>query len=116
MREAIEAWAKSDEFAEIMQPAPGTPQTRAPMTKPPRMIASSKFVREVRELLDQTRSVEDVADWIIDKMERFGATGAQPVFGMDGTGPCCSWCGVIWPLCGHHHLTQVDLEASDGAS
>lgn len=25
---------------------------------------------------------------------------------MEGSGPNCSWCGAIWPLCGHHHMSE----------
>lgn len=96
----------SDEFSEIMQTAEDSVRPDRPvMSIPPRQVASSKFIREVKYALD----IEDddrarlVADWVIDKMERFGAATARGVFDMDGNGPQCSWCGVIWPLCGHHH-------------
>lgn len=99
----------SDEFQEIMQPSDSTPERRPVMSHPPRYVASSKFIREVKHTLDiaDDDRAREVADWVIDKMERFGALTAQPVFTMDGTGPVCSWCGIIWPLCGHHHQSKA---------
>lgn len=83
---------------------------------PARLIASKKFIQQVQVGL----SIEDeeaataAADWIIDKMERFGARTAQGVFDMKGNGPQCSWCGAIWPLCGHQHQSEVlDDEEED---
>ena len=26
--------------------------------------------------------------------------------GADGSGPECSLCGTLWPLCGHHHMSH----------
>ena len=104
--EAMAAWSAQDEFAGIMQPAPGTPDTRPVMSKPPRYVASREFVREVADVLDRAASPDEVADWVIDKMERFGALMAEPMFDTEGNGPICSWCKTIWPLCGHHHQSQ----------
>lgn len=97
----------SDEFHEI---AVGSGKSRPVLSRPPRLIASSKFIREVRDALhiqddDQAR---EAADWVLDKMERFGARTARPVFDLEGVGPQCSWCGAIWPLCGHFHLSEED--------
>lgn len=93
------------EFEGIFEPHSGS---RPVMSKPPRTTASIAFVREVRDMLEQTEGVAtDIADWIADKMERFGARTAAPIFTMDGCGPVCSWCGSIWPLCGHHHDSEV---------
>lgn len=87
---------------------------RAVMSMPPRMRASRLFVREVADSLDlDDDAALQAADWIADKMERFGAAFAQPVFDMDGNGPICSWCTTIWPLCGHHHLSAMLTEAAD---
>lgn len=93
------------EFEGIFEPHPNRPV----MSRPPRMVASRDFVREVQDMLDRNGGDDDderVADWIADKMERFGARTARPVFTMDGAGPLCSWCDAIWPLCGHHHLSE----------
>ena len=51
-----------------------------------------------------------VADWAADWGERLGARTARPVFDMDGSGPQCSYCGAIWPLCGHHHLSTMPTD------
>ena len=92
----------SDEFSEIMQ---STGESRPVMSVPPRVIASAKFIREVQRELDiaDDDRAREAADWIIDKMERFGAYTARRVFDLEGNGPQCSCCGGIWPLCGHHH-------------
>lgn len=90
---------------------------RAVMSVPPRTQASSLFVHEVRDALglDDETAVR-VADWAADKMERFGAAFAQPVFDMDGNGPICSWCTTLWPLCGHQHQSaMLEDDADRGA-
>lgn len=107
---------KSDEFTEILQVAEDAHPKRALMSVPPRMVASKKFIGQVRDALhiedeDQAR---EAADWIIDKMERFGARSAQGVIDLKGNGPMCSWCGAIWPLCGHHHQSAVDFGEDEG--
>ncbi len=91
------------EFAGIFEPTGSRPV----MSKPPRMTASKEFVREVAIVLDGVEDATALADWVADKMERFGARTARPVFDMDGNGPQCSWCGQIWPLCGDHHLSEA---------
>lgn len=109
------------EFSEILQVADDGRSPRALMSVPPRLVASKKFILQVRDALhieddDQAR---EAADWIIDKMERFGARSAEPVFDLQGNGPKCSWCGMIWPLCGHHHQSEVkfdDDESDDKAA
>lgn len=95
----------NSEFYGIFEPKAERPV----MSKPPRETASVKLIRDVQSELD----IEDrelavrIADWVADKMERFGARTAQGIFTMSGSGPHCSWCGIIWPLCGHHHLSEV---------
>lgn len=98
----------SDEFKEIFEPEAGG---RALMSKPPRVRASKKLIREVAEALhiQDEDAAREAADWIADKMERFGARTAQGVFGLHGNGPFCSWCGAVWPLCGCAHLSEVDF-------
>ena len=100
------------EFAGIFLSHGGT---RPVMSKPPRMRASRAFVREVRDALNLADDeAEGAADWIADKMERFGAHFARPVFDMEGNGPQCSWCSMPWPLCGHHHLSAaIDDDEDD---
>lgn len=88
----------------------GSDQSRPVMTRPPALVASMKFVREVRDALHlPDDAAQDAADWVLNKMERFGAATAQPVFtlGEDAGAPLCSWCGAIWPLCGHQHMSEA---------
>ena len=102
--------AAAGEFSHIFLPY----DPRPVMTRPPRTRASRKFVVEVREALGLSDDeADDAADWIADKMERFGASFSQPVFDMDGNGPMCSFCGAIWPLCGHHHLSGVSNDNAE---
>ncbi|MGX9348143.1 hypothetical protein [Microbacterium sp. KNMS] len=86
--------------------------SRPVMSKPPRLIASYKLIREVRDVIgieDDLRARE-IADWLADKMERYGSRIARPVFEMDGSGPSCAWCTGMWPLCGCFHLSEMDLD------
>jgi len=78
------------------------------MSRPPRLLPSAKLVRQVRIAcdLEDDATAERVAYWAADWGERLGARTARPVFDMEGNGPQCSWCGAIWPLCGHHHLSE----------
>lgn len=100
------------EFEGIFEPTPSRPV----MSKPQRMKASKEFVHEVAAMLGVQHSEDatEAADWIADKMERFGARTARPVFDMHGNGPQCSWCGAIWPLCGDAHLSE-ELDDEEGA-
>lgn len=93
--------------------APGG--SRPIMSKPPRLRASRDFITEVRAELELTDDqAEDAADWIADKLDRFAALHARPVFEMDGSGPTCSYCSMPWPVCGHHHLSgEINEEGSD---
>lgn len=81
--------------------------TRPVMSKPRMFRATKKFIAHVQDNLDipDDRAIE-ASDWVLNLMERYGANSAQPVFTMDGNGPICSWCGMIWPLCGHHHMSS----------
>ena len=80
---------------------------RPVMTMPPRMVPSAKLVAQIRIACDLDHATaERVAYWAADWGERLGARTAQPVIDMDGSGPICSWCGMLWPLCGHHHLSE----------
>lgn len=98
------------EFAGVaIWPADGE-QNRRPITaKPLPARASRDFVREVRDALRIPEDrAEAAADWVLGKMDRWAAAYSEPVFTMQGAGPCCSYCGVIWPLCGHHLLAFPD--------
>ena len=92
-----------------------TAGTRPVMSVPPTVEASKAFVDQVRHELDlPTELAERVADWAAARMDRFSAVEARPVFEMDGSGPCCSTCGCIWPLCGHYHWSYRDLSEEAG--
>lgn len=105
--------AQEKEFEGIFEPTGNRPL----MSKPPRVHASKKLIREVASALriDDDDTARDAADWIADKMERFGARTAEGVIDMHGNGPVCSWCKSIWPLCGCSHLSEVDFEDDDVA-
>jgi len=104
--EAMDAWSAQDEFKGIMTVGPEHAGNRPVMSRPPRYIATKDFVREVAVMLERDNTAEAVADWAIDKMERFGALMAEPMFTMGGVGPICSWWKELWPLCGHQHQSQ----------
>lgn len=96
-------------------------ETRPVMSKPRPFKATKKFIHHVQDNLElaDDKAVA-AADWVLNLMERYGAASAQPVFDMEGSGPNCSWCGTIWPLCGHHHMSENlpdedESEADDGA-
>lgn len=102
------------EFEGIFLPSESS---RPVMSPPPAPQASARFVAEVRDALGlDDAAAATAADWIANKMERFAAATAQPVFDMDGNGPMCSTCTTIWPLRGHHHLSHdlpTDEEPDD---
>ncbi len=95
------------DFDGIFEPTPSRPV----MSRPPRATASRDLIRataaELRIIgINLPPDMEaPVADWLADKLHRFVALTSRPVFGMDGSGPECSSCGQVWPLCGHHHLS-----------
>lgn len=80
------------------------------MSKPLTLEATNKLIREVMDVTGITDlgKATEVADWLLNKMERYGARTAQLMFDVDGAGPLCSWCGEIWPLCGHHHMSEIE--------
>ncbi|WP_017791898.1 hypothetical protein [Leucobacter salsicius] len=96
---------KPSEFDGILIATGGS---RPLMSKPPEFKAARVFVDRVMAELDvpDRERAEFMADWIVNFAERFGASAAQPMFDMEGNGPQCSWCGQIWPLCGHHHMSE----------
>lgn len=100
------------EFTAIMINEGGT---RPVMAKPGPFKATKKFIQHVQDNLGipDINAVE-AADWVLNLMERYAAQYAKPVFHMDGSGPRCSFCSMIWPLCGHHHMSSEDLSESDG--
>lgn len=103
---------KPDEFAGILIDTSGP---RRPMSMPPSYKAARVFVDRVMHELNITdrERAETAADWIVNLMERYGARSALPVFSLEGEGPCCSWCGMIWPLCGHHHMSAEIQDEGD---
>lgn len=84
-----------------------TGEPRPLMSKPRRLQGTKKFIRHVQDNLNiPDAQAFEAADWVLNLMERYGARTAQSVFTMEGSGPNCSWCGAIWPLCGHHHMSE----------
>ena len=107
------------DFTAIILP---TAETRPAMAKPPALQSSRKWVQQVEVAVtectraDGSLDTEALADWTLNAMEQYGASGAEPMFTMDGHGPRCSHCGAMWPLCGHHHTSEVlddDTEEPD---
>lgn len=82
------------------------------LDKPAPFTATKKFAQYVQENLGiPDERMYDAADWVVNLMERYGAAFAKPVFDMEGNGPMCSFCSMIWPLCGHHHMSaEIDDE------
>ena len=88
-----------------------TGQTRPLMSRPPRLIATRKWVAQVeRAAQDADGDMEALADWVLNAMEGYAALTARPVFETDGTGQKCSHCMGVWPLCGHHYMTSVNAD------
>lgn len=78
-----------------------------PMARPKPMQATKKFIQHVSDNLDLVPGSETAAaDFILNMMERYAAQTARPVMDMEGRGPQCSTCSTIWPLCGHHHMSE----------
>lgn len=79
-----------------------------PIMTPPRVHATDQLVLETRLALDEhAGNPEQMAQWIAERLEEFGALQASPVFDMEGNGPMCSWCQGSWALCGHAQLSEV---------
>lgn len=84
-----------------------------PVMMPPRVQATDQLVTETRIALEETGGdPERMAQWIAERIEEFGALQAEPVFDMEGSGPICSWCSALWPLCGHATRSEV-LDAGE---
>lgn len=87
-----------------------TGQTQPLMSRPPRRIATRKWVAQVeRAVRDADGDMEALADWVLNAMEGYAALTARPVFETDGAGQNCSFCMGFWPLCGHHHMTSANV-------
>ena len=87
---------------------------RPVLSRPPMPRAAKKLMDEVRLLLADEPTAEEIADWAIQKAERYAMYHARPVFDMDGIGPMCSLCAGAWPLCGcHHYASGLDDETGD---
>lgn len=86
------------------------------MSKPPAYKATKKFALYIRDNLGIPEDrMYEAADWVANLMERYGAQFAKPVIDMEGNGPICSFCSMIWPLCGHQHMS-AELDDGDGES
>ena len=108
----MSTWDPYDEpeFEGIFEPSA---TNRPLMSVPPRMLPSRKLIDQIRVACDlDDATAERVAHWAADWGERLGARTAEPVFDMDGNGPACSWCGQLWPLCGHQHQSEEIKEQS----
>lgn len=108
--------AASTEFKGVIAGYVPSQIERKVMSVPLKVEASKDFIDRVRTEIPCTVTDDEatkVADWVLNLMERYGAFSAQPVFNMEGAGPCCSWCGSIWPLCGHHHWSGVNFDDED---
>lgn len=85
-------------------------ETKPLMSRPPRVQATRKLIGIIREAKEQHPGEEAFADWLANAMEDYAATFAHPVFdaseGAGGSGPECSLCGMLWPMCGHHHISH----------
>lgn len=102
---------KSTEFHGIIVTTTGT---RTVMSKPRPFQASKKFIQHIQDNLGiPDGQAVAAADWVLNLMERYGARSAQPVFDMEGCGPKCSWCGCLWPMCGHYHMSEAIDEDED---
>ena len=87
-----------------------TGQKRPLMSKPARLNATRKWVAQVeRAAREADGDMEALADWVLNAMEGYAALTARPVFETDGAGTNCSHCMGFWPLCGHHHMTSVNV-------
>lgn len=86
----------------------GTP--RELMGHPRPLQASRKLMQMIEDAQREHATQVAFADWLANFMERYAASFAHPVFdvseGADGSGPNCSFCGAIWPMCGHHHMSD----------
>ena len=63
--------------------------------------ATPEFVREVSDMLRDPQDDRAVAQWIVERIEEYGAQHARLVFSVEGNGPFCSYCGSIAAYCGH---------------
>lgn len=94
------------DFTEIIR---STGDTRPVMSRPPKLIATKKWVRQVQDAATEAGGdMNALADWVLNAMEEYAAWTARPVFDMEGNGPQCSVCHQIWPLCGHHHMSHIE--------
>jgi hypothetical protein len=79
-----------------------------PVMTPPSVAATDQLILETRLALEETGGdAVQMADWIAQRIEEFGAMQAEPMFDMEGNGPICSWCAAFWPLCGHSKRSEV---------
>ena len=54
---------------------------------------------------------EEMADWIANMLDRFGAYHARMMLEMspDGEGnPACSYCGAVHMMCGHGLMSGIE--------
>lgn len=85
------------------------PQPQRPMGKPVPAQASKKFQQIIEDAQRANLDAKSFADWVANYMEGYAALFAHPSFdaseGSKTGGPQCSFCGAIWPLCGHSHMS-----------
>lgn len=85
-----------------------TPRT---MFGPPRHArASKKLMRVIEDAQREHDTPEAFADWLADYLEGYGALFAHPSMdmseGASDLAPQCSFCGGLWVVCGHDHLSE----------
>lgn len=66
------------------------------------VTANHGYVAEIVKRYELQPSEEWVADVVAQEIERTSRADAFGCFDLDGNGPFCSYCGVLWPLfCNH---------------
>ena len=83
-------------------------------SRPPR-VKATKYLED--KINDESPvpipddKAEDMADWIANLLDRYGAYHARMMFEMspDGEGnPACSYCGAVHMMCGHGLMSGIE--------